>query len=71
MPRRPLDPLTLPEIDVWRAANMLVRRHGTNAELEAARMVDAMLDRGDLGGRDVWRRIRRAELQQKPGGLLH
>jgi len=32
----------IPEIDIWRAANLLIRQHGANAELEAAKR-----DRGD------------------------
>jgi hypothetical protein len=47
-------------LDIWRAANMLIRRHGVDAELEAARLQDLMLDRGDDEGRLVWARIRRA-----------
>jgi len=61
------------DLDIWRAANMLVKRHCDGAELEAARLADLMLDRGDLDGREVWRRIRRAivELQAVPSGLAH
>jgi hypothetical protein len=42
-----------------RAANLLIRRHGANAELEAAKRADLMLDRGDDDGRLLWARIRR------------
>jgi len=45
----------IPEIDIWRAANLLIRRHGVNAELEAAKRADLMLDRGDDKGRLLWR----------------
>ena len=38
-------------LDIWRAANLLIREHGADAELEAARLQDLMLDRGD--GRDA------------------
>jgi hypothetical protein len=48
------------ELDIWRAANLLIRRHGANAELEAAKRADLMLDRGDDEGRLLWARIRRA-----------
>ncbi len=41
----------VPEIDIWRAANLLIRKHGANAELEAAKRADVMLDRGDDDGR--------------------
>jgi hypothetical protein len=58
------------DIDIWRAATLLIRKHGTDAELEAARRQDVMLDRGDMEGRDLWRRIRRAieALQAAPSG---
>jgi hypothetical protein len=57
----------IPEIDIWRAANLLIRRHGANAELEAAKRADLMLDRGDDDGRLLWVRIRRAiEALQAP-----
>ena len=48
-----------------RAANLVIKRHGADAVIEAARMVDACW--GDLEGRDLWRRIRRAsEMLQAP-----
>ncbi len=54
-----------PNLDIWRAANLLIGRHGADADLEAARMADAMLNRGDIEGQRVWMRIRRGikELQ--------
>ena len=39
---------------------MRFRQHVADAELEAARLQDLMLDRGDDEGRRVWQRIRRA-----------
>src|ERR1700751_4762268 len=54
------------ELDIWRAANLLIRRYGADAELEAARLADMMLDRGDLEGQQVWRRIRWAECPATP-----
>jgi hypothetical protein len=61
------------EIDIWRAANLLIRKHGANAELEAAKRADLMLDRGDDEGRLLWSRIRRAveALQALPAGRVH
>jgi hypothetical protein len=58
------------DLDIWRAANLLIRRHGANAELEAAKGADLMLDRGDDARRLVWTRIRRAieALQVVPSG---
>ncbi len=53
------------DIDIYRSASVLVKRHGEDAPIEAAMRADAMLQAGDLGGLAVWRRILRAveELQ--------
>ena len=48
------------DLDIWRAANLLIQRHGADAEIEAAKRADQMLERGDLDGQVVWKRIRRA-----------
>ena len=48
------------EIEIYRAANLLIERHGTDAVIEAGRLLDLMLDRGDMKGRQVWLRVRRA-----------
>jgi hypothetical protein len=60
----------IPDRDIWRAANLLVREHKTDAEIVAARRADEMLERGDLDGQLVWLRIGRAivELQAEPIG---
>jgi hypothetical protein len=61
------------DLDIWRAANLLIRRYGVDAELVAAQRADLMLDRWDRDGRLVWMRIRRAiaELQALPNGPRH
>ncbi len=48
-----------------RSANLLVKRHGQDAPIEAAMRADAMLDKGNLAGYAAWKRILRAvgELQ--------
>jgi hypothetical protein len=48
------------ELDIWRAANLLIRQHGADAALEAARLQALVFDRGDDKGRLVWAQIRRA-----------
>ena len=60
----------IPGRDIWRAANLLVREHGAEAEVVSARRADEMLERGDHGGQLVWLRISRAivELQVMPEG---
>jgi len=61
------------KLDIYRAANMLIERHGADAIIEAAKMIDAMLDRGDLEGRAVWLSIKQAitDLQASPIGPRH
>jgi hypothetical protein len=34
------------DLAIWRAANLLIREHGGDAELEAAKRADLMLERG-------------------------
>jgi len=61
------------DLDIWRAAALLIRQHGKDAEFEAATRADLMLERGDHDGQVVWVRIMRAiaEMQTPPRGLLH
>ena len=63
----------LPDLKIWRAANLLIRQHGDNAEIVAAQRADLMLDRGDWEGQRVWLRISLAifELQATPTGPAH
>jgi len=48
------------EIDIWQAAKLLIRQHGTQAELEAAKYVGGMVKRGDFAGEAAWKRVLRA-----------
>ena len=64
------------DLDIWCSANVLVKRHGEDAPIEAAMQVDAMLDKGDLDGYAVWRRILRAvgelgRAEPEPGVRVH
>ncbi len=47
----------IPDLDIYRSANLLVKRYGEDAELEAASRVDAMIKAGDPEGLAVWKRI--------------
>ena len=38
----------IPDIDIYRVANLLVKRHGTDAPVEAAMRADAMLEAGAI-----------------------
>ncbi len=60
----------IPDLDIYRSANLLVKQHGEDAPVEAAMRADAILNKGDPDGYGVWKRILRAvkELQEtKPG----
>ena len=48
------------DLDIYRSANLLVKRHGEDAPIHAAMRADAMLEKGDLDGYAVWKRILRA-----------
>ena len=57
------------DIDIWRSAQVMVKRYGRDAPLEAAQRADAMLDEGDMDGHAVWLRTVKAVeelLRQKP-----
>lgn len=63
-------------MDILRSANIVIRQHGQDAALEAARRTDALLERGDLDGYRVWKAILEATkklLADKPapGELTH
>ncbi len=60
-----------PDLDIYRAASVLVDQHGTDAPIHAAMRVDALLEAGDLDGRAVWRHILAASeelLRTEPPG---
>jgi hypothetical protein len=48
------------ETDIWRSAHLLIQQHGEDAELAAAKHLDAMIERGDPGGEAVWKCVLRA-----------
>jgi hypothetical protein len=41
------DTRMIPDRDIWRAANLLIREHKVEAEVVAARLADEMLERGE------------------------
>ena len=41
----------IPDLDIYRSAQALIKQHGQDAPIEAAMRADAMLDKGDLDGR--------------------
>ncbi len=66
----------IPDLDIYRSAQILVKQRGQDAPIEAAMRADAMLEAGDLDGYAVWKRVLRAveELQEttpKSGEAVH
>ena len=53
-------PVMIPDLDIYRSANLLVKQHGQDAQIEAAMEADAMLEKGDLGGYAVWKQVLQA-----------
>ena len=43
--------------DLWRAAQLMIKRHGEDAPVVAAQRADELFEEGDLDGAAVWRRI--------------
>ena len=48
------------DLEIYRAANQLVKRYGPDAEFHAAERADAMLEACDIEGRRVWMQILKA-----------
>ncbi len=57
----------IPDLDIWRAAQVMVKRYGEGAATEAAMRADEFLDQGNLDGKRLWMRIMLAieELQRE------
>jgi hypothetical protein len=47
----------IPEIDIWRAANLMLKGHGDKALEESAARADELAAQDDHNGAAVWRRI--------------
>ena len=64
----------IPEIDIWRAANLMLKRYGEKALEESAARADELFAEQDHDGAAVWRRIIDAVGQlanTTPSGRLH
>ena len=47
----------IPEIDIWRAGLLMIKRHGEKALDESAARADELALAGDNDGAATWRRI--------------
>jgi len=61
------------DVDIYRAAHLMMHEHGGDAELEAATRANRMLQRGDRNELLTWFRIWRtiAVMRQAPTSLPH
>jgi hypothetical protein len=62
------------ELEIWRAANLLLKRYGDKAGAKGTDRADALAAAGDREGEAVWRRITHgvAQLANKtPPGPVH
>jgi hypothetical protein len=50
-------PGVIPEIDIWRAATLMLKRYGDQALEQSATRADELAADGDHDGADTWRRI--------------
>lgn len=58
------------ELDIWRSANILLKRCSGEAVFIASKRADWLLDQGDVQGCSIWGRITNAvaELEGKAPG---
>jgi len=47
----------IPEIDIWRVANLMLTRYGDEAVAESAKRADELAADADLAGVAVWLRV--------------
>jgi hypothetical protein len=65
------------ELDIYRAASILMRDYGAEqALLIAAKRADPLLDRGDADGQRMWKAVLRAlqeliRTERRPGELVN
>jgi hypothetical protein len=54
------------DLDIYRAAKLLIDQHGQDAPIRAAERADELLEAGDIDGAGIWRTIMGAieELQR-------
>ena len=66
--------VVIPEIDIWRVANLMLNRYGDEADIESAIRAEELAEKGDWTGEAIWRRIIDAIGQLEnttPPGPLH
>jgi hypothetical protein len=64
----------IPEIDIWRVANLMLKRYGDKADIESAIRAEELSEKGDHNGAAVWLRVIDAIAQllnTSPPGPVH
>ncbi len=56
----------IPDLDIYRAANVIIKQYGQDAPIHAAMRADAMLEDGDLDGYRVYNRRRWPPVKPRP-----
>ena len=59
----------IPDLDIYRSAQVLMKQYGQDAPIHAAMRANAMLEKGDLEGCAVWKRVLRAVEEIQKSGL--
>jgi hypothetical protein len=64
----------IPEVDIWRVANLMLTRLGNEAMLRSAQRAHELASDGDCAGAATWLRITNAIASLRTGhrrGLVH
>jgi hypothetical protein len=64
----------IPEIDIWRVANLMLKHYGDEADIESAIRAEELFEEGDHNGAAVWLRVINAIAQllnTTPPGPVH
>jgi hypothetical protein len=64
----------IPEVEIWRVANLMLTHFGDAAVAESAKRAEELADDGDLAGVAVWLRVLDAVRQlaeTTPSGTVH
>jgi len=55
----------LSDPNIWRAAQLPIKRHGEDTEISAAQRADELFNENDFDGAAVWERIQAVEELQR------
>jgi hypothetical protein len=58
------------DLDIYRAAKLLIDQHGQDAQIRAAERSDELLEKGDTEGAAIWRTSSRRSRSCSEGGWM-